>query len=143
MKTKLGIGLFTLAIIVGFFNFRKIEIRTEKKNAKDLKEVITEAEQVKSNVRENDESIIKQIEVDSNDLLNLEKRLSKKSNEEILKAIEENNKWAEKESFIVRANDHQLDEIATKKFVKYIRLNNVLHKILIDREIEEMERNEI
>lgn len=141
MKTKIGLGVLAIVVIVSMVELKKsspkslVEVAKNVMKKEPLKmksKTVLEKNEVKAELNSIEEAA---------DLLTLENELIEKSNEEIKRAIQENNEWAKNENFIARANANQLDEAATKKFTMYIRLNNVLHKILIDREIKEMERN--
>lgn len=70
----------------------------------------------------------------------IELDLLDKSNTELKLAIEKNNNWAREKKFVALANANRLDSKSTSEFLKYIRLNNALNKILIERQIEEIER---
>lgn len=136
MKTKIGAGLLVLVLCLVVFKSQKPELSLSRVIEESTKKVFTQAKEAKVEVAVKDEA-----KTEIPDLATLEEELVEKSNEEIRKAIEQNNEWGKKENFIARANDNKLDEAGSRDFVKYIRLNNVLHKILIDRQIEEMERN--
>ena len=70
----------------------------------------------------------------------LESDFLKKSDKEISRAIENNNSWAEKNQFIAKANANALDKQDSAEFLKYVRLNSALHKILLDRQIDALEQ---
>lgn len=73
----------------------------------------------------------------------IEQELLDKSNEELKLVMEKNNAWAKERNFIALANTNQLDKKTSDDLLKYIRLNMALNKILIDRQIEEMERERL
>lgn len=142
MKTKIGLSVLFLILIAGGVSLTKSSPEQLVEATKEvIKKIPLEGKSSPDLGKAPSKSETKTREVNDEELITLEKELIEKSNEEIKEAIEKNNKWAEKENFIARANANQLDEATAKNFVMYIRLNNVLHKILIDREIEEMERN--
>ena len=76
-------------------------------------------------------------------VLDFEREYFKNSNEEIRLAIEKNNRVAREMNFIALANSNKLDEVTTVAFLKYIHLNSALHKILLERQLDEIEMENI
>ena len=76
-------------------------------------------------------------------VLDFEREYFKNSNEEIRLAIEKNNRVAREMNFIALANSNKLDDVTTVEFLKYIHLNSALHKILLERQLDEIEMENI
>jgi uncharacterized protein YbcI len=73
----------------------------------------------------------------------IEKEFISMSNKEIREEIIRNEAIAKEQSFIAKANADELDQKSAARFVKYIRTNGVLHKILLDRQLEDIETEKI
>lgn len=72
-----------------------------------------------------------------------EKDFFNKSDLEIRAAIEKNKMVAKQMNFITLANSNQLDDAKTIEFIKYIHLNSALYKILLERQLDEIETENI
>ena len=70
----------------------------------------------------------------------LETELIKKSDKELEAAIEDNNSWASKKQFIAKANTNSLSKQDSAEFLKFVRLNSALHKILLERQLDAFEQ---
>ena len=57
--------------------------------------------------------------------------------------IKKNNAIAQEQNFIAKANANELDQESAAGLVKFIRINGVLHKILLDRQLEDVETENI
>jgi hypothetical protein len=73
------------------------------------------------------------------DITELEHDFEKLSNIEIKKEIDKNNALVISNKYIEKANKGELDQISAEGLLKTIRTNSVLHKILLDRQLDELE----
>lgn len=129
MKSKMILGVIALSVAVVFFSQKKESefVKTVKKGAEVSiqKENEIQALALKENVPTVEE---------------LEKELLDKSTDEIRLEIEKNNQLAKERNFFARANAQVLPASDMADFIKTIRKNSVLHKILLERQLDEMER---
>jgi hypothetical protein len=71
----------------------------------------------------------------------LEARFSGLSEDELNHEAKLNSKMAEENQLFEKANTNKLDVNSSKLMVQYIRVNRVLNQILLDRKLEEIERD--
>jgi hypothetical protein len=139
MKRLIIIAFISLVVIGGLVVLANKEGETKKLAFKALKEPskveIPFEVKEKANVLQ---ALIETSTVPS--VEELEKNLTDKSDEELTRAIELNNSWAMKKQFIAKANANTLDAKGSVEFLKYIRVNSALHKILLERQIESLEQ---
>ena len=75
------------------------------------------------------------------EVADLEKEFSGLSETELNKEIKKNNQMEREADLFNKANSGKLDAKNTQKMVQYIRVNRVLHQILLQRQIEDIERS--
>ncbi len=129
MKNKIILGVIVLSAALFFLSQKKESeyVKTVKKGVEVSvqKENEIQALALKENVPSVEE---------------LEKELLDKSTDEIRLEIEKNNQFAKERNFFARANAQILPASEMAEFIKTIRMNSVLHKILLERQFDEMER---
>ncbi len=62
---------------------------------------------------------------------------------ELRAEIAKNERVAQDKQFVAKANANQMDAQTSKEFVAYIRLNAALHKILLTRQLEDVDTEKI
>ena len=75
------------------------------------------------------------------EIKDLEQKVSGLSEEEIQDKIKLNNQMAHDLDLFARANNGNLDDKLSLKMVEYIRVNRVLHQALMDRLLDDAERD--
>jgi hypothetical protein len=83
---------------------------------------------------------VKEFPVEALAFKEIEDDFERKTDNEIMLAIESNESWAKKMNFIAKANAQALSAQDSSDFTRYMRLNTVLHKILLERQLETAER---
>lgn len=129
MKNKIILGVAVLSVAALFFSQKKESdfVKSVKKGAQVSiqKENEIQALALKENVPSVEE---------------LEEDLLDKSTDELRLEIEKNDQFAKERNFFARANAQILPASEMADFIKTIRKNSVLHKILLERQLDEMER---
>ena len=128
MKNKIILGVIVLSAALFFLSQKKESeyVKTVKKGVEVSvqKENEIQALALKENVPSVEE---------------LEKELLDKSTDEIRLEIEKNNQFAKERNFFARANAQILPASEMAEFIKTIRMNSVLHNILLEIQFDEME----
>lgn len=131
MKSKI---IFTAAVVAAaalVFSYKKeSEFTKSVKKATELS--VKEENKIQAIVVKDNVPTAEELETD---LLN-------KTNEEIRLEIAKNDQLAKERNYFARANAQVLPASEMADFIKTIRMNSVLHKILLERQLDEMEREE-
>lgn len=73
--------------------------------------------------------------------LDIESKFSGLSEVELKKSLQKNEELAKKHELFLRANQNGLDDESTEKMIEYIRVNAVIHQILLSRALDDAERD--
>lgn len=124
------IGICIIGIIIAIFSQESTRPAFHQGNISKNSKKMQAEEQVKK---------IEFVADSSLTIEDFEKIFFNKSDIEIREAIKKNNLIARKMHFVDLANSNQMDAATRIEFLKYIHLNGALHKILLERQLEEIE----
>ena len=131
MKSKIIFTAAVVAAVALVFSYKKeSEFTKSVKKATELS--VKEENKIQAIVVKDNVPTAEELETD---LLN-------KTNEEIRLEIAKNDQLAKERNYFARANAQVLPASEMADFIKTIRMNSVLHKILLERQLDEMEREE-
>jgi hypothetical protein len=138
----LTLGLSLTAVIYNSANSQKSKSllisNTERLNDHKFKSVITQTDTFAANELKLNLSNIAQTK-SVPEIADLEHDFEKLSNVEIKNEIDKNNALVISNKYIEKANKGELDQTSAEGLLKTIRTNSVLHKILLERQLDELE----